>query len=449
MNAERDHPRARRPGYLVTVLVVGSLVTLGAVTWWWTQQPPPGTPSASGGPPSRGPGPGGSGRAQPVSAGRAELRDLNLTQQAIGTITAQNTVVVRSRIDGELKTVQFAEGQTVRAGQLLAEIDPRAFEAQLAQAEGQLARDQAQLANARSDLARYQDLAARDAIARQQLDTQAALVKQLSGSIRVAEAAVETARLMLSYTRITAPIGGQVGLRLADPGNMIRAGDAAGLVVITQTQPISVVFSIPESVLPQVRARLARQDRPRVEAWDREQRSRLATGEVVSIDNAIDVATGTIRIKAQFENRDGSLFPNQFVNIRLHLETLSRALAVPVTALQRGASGAFVYVIGPEGAVAVRPVQPGPRDGEWVSIQGAVKAGEQVVTDGADRLRPGARVEVITPRATATAPDRPPWLDRLPQEVQERFMKMGPEERAEFVKRMRERQQSQQRPPPQ
>jgi multidrug efflux system membrane fusion protein len=339
-----------------------------------------------------------------VSAGQIELRDINVIQQAIGTITASNTVVVRPRIDGELKAVHFNEGQSVRAGQLLAEMDARAFEVQLAQAEGQLARDQAQLANARNDLARYQDLVARDAIARQQLDTQAALVKQLSGSIRVAEAAVENARLMLSYTRITAPISGQAGLRLADPGNVVRAGDNTGLVVITQTQPISVVFSIPESVLPPVRARLAKQDRPRVEAWDRELRARLAAGEVVSIDNAIDVATGTIRIKAQFENRDGALFPNQFVNIRLYLNTLTQTLAAPATALQRGAAGTFVYLIDAEGLVSPRPVRPGVRDGDWIAIQAQVKPGDRVVTDGADRLRPGARVEVIVPRARPGGP---------------------------------------------
>jgi multidrug efflux system membrane fusion protein len=411
MNTDPERVRTKRRNWPATLTVAVLLWGGIAGAWWWASQPAPQSPAAAGA--NRGgtaaPGPRaatGAGRAQPVSAGSIELRDINVIQQAIGTITALNTVVVRPRIDGELKAVHFSEGQAVRAGQLLAEIDPRAFEVQLAQAEGQLARDQAQLANARNDLARYQDLVSRDAIARQQLDTQAALVKQLSGSIRVAEAAVENARLMLSYTRITAPISGQAGLRLADPGNVVRAGDSAGLVVITQTQPISVVFSIPESVLPQVRARLARQDRPRVEAWDRELKTRLALGEVVSLDNAIDVATGTIRIKAQFENRDGALFPNQFVNIRLYLNTLTRTLAAPAPALQRGAAGTFVYVIDGEGVVSPRPVQAGVRDGDWIAITAPVKPGDRVVTDGADRLRPGARVEVIVPRARPGGPPR-------------------------------------------
>lgn len=406
MNPENEPVRPRRRSRSATLIV--ALFLCGALggAWWWATQPQKAGPSGATAPMSR-----AAGRAQPVSAGRIELRDINVVRQAIGTITALKTVVVRTRVDGELKAVHFSEGQAVRAGQLLAEIDPRAFEVQLAQAEGQLARDQAQLANARNDLARYQDLVSRDAIARQQLDTQAALVKQLGGSIRVAEAAVANARLMLSYTRITAPISGQTGLRLADPGNVVRAGDSTGLVVITQTQPISVVFSIPESVLPQLRSRLAKQDRPRVEAWDRELKTRLALGEVVSIDNAIDVATGTIRIKAQFANDDGALFPNQFVNIRLYLTTLAQTLAAPAAAIQRGAAGTFVYVIDDQGVVGARPVRTSVRDGDWIAIEAPVKPGDRVVTDGADRLRPGARVEVIVPRpgpGGAPANRRPP-----------------------------------------
>jgi multidrug efflux system membrane fusion protein len=467
MDTSSERPqRPRRRRFFISALITLVLATVGVAAWWWATQTPP---RPSGAAPR---GAGFAGRAQPVTAGTLEQRTITVVQPALGTIAALNTVVVRPRVDGELKAIHFSEGQTVRAGQLLAEIDPRAFEAQLAQAEGQLARDQAQLANARNDLARYQDLVSRDAIARQQLDTQAALVKQLSGSIQVAEAAVANARLMLSYTRITAPISGQAGLRLADPGNIVRAGDAGGLVVLTQTQPISVVFSVPESILPQIRARMGRQDRPRVEAWDREQRQRLAAGEIVSIDNAIDVATGTIRIKAQFDNRDGALFPNQFVNIRLFLQTLEQALAAPANAIQRGASGTFVYLISAQGTVALRPVEVGIRDGDWVSLRAeGLQAGDKVVTDGADRLRPGARVEAIVPRppanrrtgnvpAAATAPqgntgtpspttssaERPPWLDRLPPAVQERFMAMTPEERAAFIQRMQARRQSQPSP---
>lgn len=419
----------------------------------------------------------------PVSAGSVERRDLRVIQPAIGTILALNTAVVRARVEGELRAIHFTEGQQVRAGQLLAEIDPRAYEVQLAQAEGQLARDQAQLANAQIDLARYRDLAARDSIARQQVDTQEALVKQLGGTIRINQAAVDNARLQLSYTRVTAPISGQVGLRQVDLGNIVRASDAQGLVTITQTQPISVIFSIPEAALPKLRAGMRAAERPAVEAWDRDGRTRLAMGAVSSLDNAIDPATGTIRVKAQFDNRDGALYPNQFVNIRLHLDTLSGATVVPSNSVQRGASGSFVYRIGDGGAVSVRPIEVLAVEGDWTGVVGNLAAGDRVVTDGADRLREGGQVEVIaparvrpgagpasapSPSATSPAPpaatvpsapsgpsaasaagtapnaDRPPWLDRLPPEQQERFMKMNPDERQKFIEQMRERRRQQQ-----
>ena len=440
----------------------------------------------------------------PVSAGTVERRDLRVLQPAIGTILALNTAVVRARVEGELRAIHFTEGQQVRAGQLLAEIDPRAYEVQLAQAEGQLARDQAQLANAQIDLARYRDLAARDSIARQQVDTQEALVKQLSGTIRIDQAAVDNARLQLSYTRVTAPISGQVGLRQVDLGNIVRAADAQGLLTITQTQPISVVFSIPEAALPKLRAGMRGAERPAVEAWDREMKSRLALGAVSSLDNAIDPTTGTIRVKAQFDNRDAALYPNQFVNIRLHLDTLSSATVVPGTSVQRGAAGSFVYRIGDDGAVSVRAIETLAVEGNWTAVRGELSAGDRVVTDGADRLREGARVEVIAPtrgrgngpagserssaparanggptpgdRPTSTpasdarpadpaapgraasaaasssaspgaSPDptaRPPWLDRLPPAEQERFIKMPPEERQKFIDQMRERRRQQQ-----
>jgi multidrug efflux system membrane fusion protein len=333
----------------------------------------------------------------PVSAGTVARQDLRVIQPAIGTILALNTAVVRARVEGELRAIHFVEGQQVRAGQLLAEIDPRPYEVQLAQAEGQLARDQAQLANAQIDLARYRDLAARDSIARQQVDTQEALVKQLAGTLRVNQAAVDNARLLLSYARVTAPISGQVGLRQVDLGNVVRASDPQGLVTITQTQPITVIFSIPEAALPRLRAGMRGTERPPVEAWDREARNRLATGAVSSLDNAIDPTTGTLRVKAQFDNRDGALYPNQFVNIRLHLETLAGATVVPSTAVQRGATGSFVYRIAEDGVVSVRPIEVLAVEGEQTAIRGNLVTGDRVVTDGADRLREGARVEVITP----------------------------------------------------
>lgn len=487
-----QHPGRRRTIWLWVALI--ALTTAGWLAWQrWNSQgtassqaitanpsaasgtptspsmsgPGPSAAPSPGGPPGTG-GPGGArgggaNRALPVSAGAVQQRDIRVMQPAIGTIQALNTAVVRARVEGELRAIHFTEGQAIQAGQLLAEIDPRSFEVQLAQAEGQLARDQAQLANAQIDFARYRDLAARDSIARQQVDTQEALVKQLAATIRVNQAAVDNARLMLSYTRVTAPISGQVGLRQIDLGNVVRPGDTQGLVTITQTVPISVVFSVPEAALPRLRAGMRATQKPIVEAWDRELRSQLAIGAVSSLDNAIDPATGTIRVKAQFDNRDSALYPNQFVNIRLQLDLLTAAIAVPSTSLQRGASGSFVYRIGEDGVVTVRPVEPLATEGEWTAIRGSLAVGDRVVIDGADRLREGARVEVIQPargpaasqssppvRAAGAPPtsgtttERPPWLDRLPAEQQERFMKMSPEERQQFIDTMRERRRQQQ-----
>ncbi len=425
----------------------------------------------------------GVNRVQPVTVASVRRQDIRVIHAAIGNIAALNTAVVRARVDGELRALRFKEGQQVRAGQLLAEIDPRAYEVQLAQAQGQLARDQAQLRNAQIDLDRYKDLMAHDSIARQQLDTQEALVRQLQGTMQINQAAVDNARLMLSYTKVTAPISGRLGLKQADLGNLVRAGDAAGIVSITQTQPISVVFAVPEALLPRINERMRAGEALVVEAWDREQRTRLAEGKISTTDNAIDPVTGTIKLKAEFANQQETLFPNQFVNIRLRLETQQGALAVPVTALQRGARGAFVYAVKDDGTVTVRAVRPGAVDGDWVAVQGELAAGDRVVTDGADRLREGAKVEVITPplargsgagapglapadgvaprsrpavpasaapqrpatpgATTATpaaaATERPPWLDRLPPDVQERFLKMNAEERRAFIEKMRER----------
>src|SRR6185369_11418125 len=240
------------------------------------------------------------------------------------------------------------------------------------------------------DLERYKGLQSRDAIARQQVDTQEALVRQLQGTLQVDTASVDSAKLMLSYTRVVAPISGKLGLKQADLGNVVRASDPAGIVTITQTQPISVVFAVPEALLPRVLAKLKAGEPPLVEAWDREQRSRLATGKISTTDNAIDTVTGTLKIKAEFANADGSLFPNQFVNIRLQVDTIADALAVPTTAAQRGARGNFVYVVKDDGTVTVRGVRPGAVDGDWTSVQGELSPGEKVVTDGADRLREGA-----------------------------------------------------------
>ena len=379
---------------------------------------------------------------------------------AIGTVTAFNTVTVRSRVDGELKSIQFKEGQQVKAGQLLAEIDPRSLQATLAQAQGQMAKDQATLRNAQVDLKRYKDLLAKDSIARQQVDTQAALVGQLQGSLAVNQATVDSAKLQLSYTKVTAPIGGRLGLRQVDVGNVLRAGDANGIVSITQTRPISVTFAVPESKLAQINAKLraaaaaGSADAKKaavlpVELWDREQRTKLAVGTVSAIDNAVDAATGTIKVKARFDNDDDALFPNQFVNIRLTIDVLDNALAVPTNAVQRGSVGTYVYrVQDSDNTVSVRKVEPGVTEGDWVGVKADLAVGDKVVTDGADRLREGAKVDPIAPGGAATnvaaagaagATDgRPAWMDRLPPEQVEKIKAMDPDERRAYLRKLRE-----------
>ena len=344
---------------------------------------------------------GGPNRVQPVSVATVRKQDVRVVLSAIGNISALNTATVRARVDGELKSIRFKEGQMVRAGALLAEIDPRSFEIALAQVQGQLAKDQAQLKNAQVDVERYRDLLAKDSIAKQQVDTQIALVQQLNATVQTTQAQVDNAKLQLSHTKITAPISGRLGLKTAELGNLVRAGDATGIVTITQTQPISVVFALPEANLPQIARKLRGTEPLTVQAWDRDLRNQLADGKVSTTDNAIDPVTGTIKVKAEFANTDGALFPNQFVNIKLQVNTLVDAVAVPSTAVQRAAQGTFVYVVKPDSNVTIRRIRLGATEGDWVSVQGDLAEGEKVVTDGADRLREGAKVEVIV------APARP------------------------------------------
>ena len=338
---------------------------------------------------------GGNGKPTPVSVGEVRSMDIRQHVDALGTLQALNTAVVRAKVDGELKAVRFTEGQWVNAGQLLAEIDARPFEAQLNQAQGQLARDAAQLKNAQLDWQRYQDLLSKDAIARQQVETQAALVSQLQGTVQADQAQVESARLQLSYTKVTAPISGRLGLKQAELGSLVRASDPNGLVSITQTQPMAVVFAVPEMHVTLIMRKLKAGQALPVEAWDREQRQRLAKGRVSTTDNAIDVATGTLKLKATLDNRDGQLFPNQFAQIRLELDTLKNALVVPNQAIQRGAQGTLVYVVQADQTVQTRLVQLLAVEGEWQAVQGELKVGDVVVTDGADRLRTGSTVEVV------------------------------------------------------
>lgn len=348
---------------------------------------------------------GGADRPQPISVGAVRRQDVRVTVSAIGTIAAANTAVVKAKVEGELKALHFAEGQTVKAGAVLAEIDPRLFEIALAQAQGQLARDQAQLKNAQLDLERFRDLLSKDGIAKQQVDTQDALVQQLKGTVQSDQAQVDNAKLQLSYTRVTAPISGRIGLKAVDLGNIVHTTDANGLLTIVQTQPVNVVFAVPETHLPRINAQLKAGHVLPVEAWDREQKRKLADGKVASTDNAIDAATGTIKLKAAFPNLDDSLFPNQFVNVRLQVNTLTDSLAVPAAAVLRGAQGTYVYVVNSDKTVSTKRVTVGPADGDWVSVQGDLQPGNPVVTDGVDRLRDGAKVEVIAP-ASADGADR-------------------------------------------
>lgn len=384
--------KGRRWGGLIVLCLLGA-----AAYWYYAGREgatPPAAPPAAMGPMGFGPG-AFRNLPVPVRLATAEVRTLQHTLRAIGTVTAFNTVTVRSRVNGELLQLHFQEGQTVEAGDLLAEIDPREFQVALDQALGQQQQNAAQLQSARQDLERYRLLHRQNSIARQQVEQQEALVKQLEGTRASDQAAVDSARLQLSYTQITAPISGRLGLRKVDQGNMVSTSDAEGLVTITQTQPISVEFTLPQAEVADVLAQLREGRRLEVVVRDQNDVLELSRGELMSVDNQIDVATGTLRLKARFANDDGRLFPNQFVNVRL-LVSRQEALAVPSAAVQVGSIGSFVYVVGEDRAAHIRRIVTGRVDGAHTAVLEGLQAGERVVVEGTDRLREGGTVDIVS-----------------------------------------------------
>lgn len=371
----------RHPGW------VGMSLLLALVSWWgWKPEP---TEAPAGGRAAYRAGP------VPVRVVEAEQGALPVYLHALGTVTPLSSVVVRSRVDGELIQVAFEEGQYVNEGDLLARIDPRSYEVALMEAEGQQLQNRALLDNARSNLALYQGLWEQDSIARQELDNQEALVRQYEGLAKIDQARVEEARLQLSYTRIIAPVSGRLGLRQVDPGNLVSRNDSEGLVTITQMAPVSVLFHLPEADLPALLARLRAGGVLTAEAWNRTHTELLATGQLHTLDSQIDPTTGTIALKAHFDNEPMTLFPNQFVNTRLHLDTVQDAVLIPSAAVQYGAPGTYVYIVDKEQKAQLRIIREGPSSGQLTAVMEGLQPGEQVVLEGIDRLRAGAQVEIV------------------------------------------------------
>ncbi|MBB2918832.1 MdtA/MuxA family multidrug efflux RND transporter periplasmic adaptor subunit [Cupriavidus alkaliphilus] len=402
-------PSSRPPRRNRRRLYAGLLVLLlaGGGWYWYAHRgdAPRGTAAGPGasGPAAAGPG----GRAgmprSPVVVATVAQRDMDVVLNGLGNVTPVSNVTVRAQVSGPLLKVLFREGQMVKAGDVLAEIDPRPFQAALDQAVGQLARDQALLQNARLDQQRYRTLLGQDSISKQQVDTQDALVRQYEGVVKTDQGNVANARLQLGYTRIVAPVSGRIGLRQVDPGNIVNTSDTNGIALITQIQPIAVMYTIPEDNLPSVLKKLNAGEKLPVQAWDRQVRNQLGEGELLTTDNQIDTTTGTVKLKAVFPNADGMLFPNQFVNVRTRVDTLRDATVIPVAAIQRGQQGTFVYTVDQASKVKVQVVELGPGDGTRTAVLKGLEPGQRVVVDGADRLKEGMTVETVDPAARAAA----------------------------------------------
>ncbi|MDR0479984.1 MAG: efflux RND transporter periplasmic adaptor subunit [Burkholderiaceae bacterium] len=455
----QGRPRRRWLSVLLALLFIAVLA--GGAVYLVHRAGKPSAAGAAGGGPGFLFGRGGSaGPSVTVGEATAQAGDLPILIDALGTITPPKTATLVPQISGTLIDVAFTEGQMVKQGQVLARIDPRPYQAALTQAQGTLAKDQAQLAAAQVTLERYRKLLAQDSIARQDFDTQNATVKQLQGTVETDQAAVQTAQINLGYTTITAPFGGLIGLRTVDPGNYVSTGTTGGIATLTQVQPIDVVFAVPQDRIPDIQA-AARTGHLPVTALDRARAQQLATGRFLTLDNQVNISTGTVRAKARFDNAEGKLFPNQFVNVRLQLGTVQGVL-VPVTAVRTGPNGDYVYVIDQDSVAHMRPVKRGLATDAQIQIVQGLQAGEQIVSEGGDRVKDGApvrRADAAGPggagtpsagasgarraasgsAAGASAAGHPGWVS-LPPQVRAKLQGMTPEQRHAYFQQLRQQQ---------
>lgn len=389
MTDRRESGRKPTKHYVIWAIII---LVLGGLVVWIVQ---PYQIQSNGG--KR----GNTGAPVPVVAAVAHKGDIDIIRNGLGTVTPLANITVRTQINGQLQQIAFEEGQIVQAGDFLAQIDPRPYQMQLEQAEGALAKDQALLKDAEIDLERYKKLVAQDSIAEQQLDTQQSLVDQDKGNVLTDQSQIDTAKLNLTYCHIVAPVTGRVGLRQVDQGNYVQTSDANGIVALTQLQPISVLFTLPEDDLPMIMKRFGAGVQLQTTAYDRTQSTKLATGKLIAIDNEVDVTTGTVKLRAQFDNPDNVLFPNQFVNIELLVDTLKDAIIIPSAAIQRGAPGTFVYLVKDGNTVTVKTVKLGPSQGENIAITDGLQEGDKIIIDGADKLREGAKITLPNEKSSS------------------------------------------------